>query len=318
MSIEVFPTPSEGSSVAGKSYTLTFANVYKTTDSFSAGTYVITTSPTDFQAKVEFFTSNGVVTGTTVSGTVTVSLPDEATETYLTLLTSTTSTPILIITQTAAAINVSNYSGTLDTITNTSTYNQTGKLYVLAVGGGGHGGGSSDNSNAGAGGGGGSGDTNGLLVFTNTATAVSIGAAPQGTTSFGSLLSAAGGQTGKLGGDQQGTGGNGGGTYGGSGGIGGLNGGGQQLSTAGSPSRSPYTTIVAGNTGGGGGGGSANKAPSNGSGSGIGTGGNGTINLTGGNATGYGAGGGGGGARSGGNSTGGLGTQGVVYVLRGF
>lgn len=324
MAISTYPAPSAGSSVAGKAYTLTWQNVYKTTDSFSSGIYVITTSPTTYQARVEFVLSNNtVVTATTTSGTVTVSLGQAATEVYLHALSSDGTGTILTITQTAAAINVSNYSGTLDTISTTSTYNQTGKLYVVAVGGGGNGGQSTSNSNAGAGGGGGSGAITGKLVYTNAATAVTIGTAGGGTTNFGNLVSAVGGQNGSNGGDGQGNGGSGGSSYGGSGGKGALNGAQPQNSNAPEASASPYISII-GNitTGGGGGGGASGKAATNGAGSGIGTGGNGgsTLGVNGGNATGYGAGGGGGGARGAGeiNTTGGSGTAGVVYVLRGF
>jgi hypothetical protein len=313
-----------GSSVSGKAYTLTWQNVYKTTDSFSSGIYVITTSPTTYQARVEFVLSdNTVVTATTVSGTVTVSLGQAATEVYLHILESAGTGTILTINQTAATIGVSNYSGTLDTISTTSNYNQTGKLYVVAVGGGGNGGGSQSNSNAGAGGGGGSGAVNGKLVYTNAATAITIGTAGGGTTNFGNLVSALGGENGRTGGDSQGNGGPGGSPYGGSGGKGALNGAAPQLSNAPEASASPYVSII-GNitTGGGGGGGASGKAATNGAGSGIGTGGNGgsTLAVNGGNATGYGAGGGGGGARSAAevNTTGGSGTAGVVYVLRGF
>lgn len=325
MAISVFPAPSAGSSVAGKAYSLTFQTVYKTTDSFPAGIYVVTTSPTSYQAKAEFVLSNNtVVTATTVSGTVTVNLTAAATEVYFTLLDAGGNGTILTITQTAGAINTSNFSGTLDTITSSGTYNQTGKLYVVAVGGGGNGGGSTNNSNAGAGGGGGSGDLVGALVYTNTATTVTIGGAG-GTTSFGNLVSAAGGGNGRLGGDQGGGGGNSGGAYGGTGGIGGRNNN-STIGTNGNASAMPYVTIKSGTTGGGGGGGAGNSGGNtggstpagNGGGSGIGTGGNGGVDANGNAGTGYGSGGGGGGARSNVLYNGGAGAPGVIYVLRGF
>lgn len=305
MAISIFPVASS-SSVNSYGYTVASAKTtYKTTQAFSAAVYVIT-CPSGVVATVAFFDSSGnVYTATTSSSTVSFNLATDCIGAYIS--TDSGTDGVVVITLSSLPLSGTSLSGTLDTVTSTSTYNQTGTLYVLAIGGGGGGGGGV--SPYGGGGGGASVGT-AKLVKTNTATSITIGAAGNGgvgtdptgngnaggTTSFGSLVTSAGGN----GGGRGYNGSAGGGTYGG--GRGSRWDGSGVGAESGTAVPLYITNITNGTNGGGGGGGGGSGA-----GSGIGTGGNSSAA-----ANGYGAGGGGG------NGAGGAGSPGVVYVLRGF
>jgi len=327
MVLQIFPEPTIKASQDGLAYTVpSEAKQYIITETFPAGIYQITTSPATSQVFIEFNIANVITSTTTVSGSISVNLASACSETYISGLPSFTENTIVTIDKIGEEISGAEISGTLDTANNSGNYNQTGKLYVVAVGGGAGGGGSSNNF---GGGGGGSGGVAGKLVFTNAATTITIGAAGNGgpnindsnnpgnaggATTFGNLLTANGGQGGVSG--NTGTGGAGGSPGGGSGGNGSLYGGGNN----GSASTKIGQTVKAGTTGGGGGGGQGNAITDGGGDGGIGTGGRSGIANQGPNTQGSsGKGAGGGGGRGGSASqTGGNGTAGVVYVLRGF
>ena len=128
-----------------------------------------------------------------------------------------TSNANLILTFSAAP--VSSTSGTLDTITTSGTYNQTGPAYVVADGGGGNGGNANGNYNGASSGGGGAGGITASFYQLTGSTSVTIGGAGGGTTTFGNL-SAAGGNNGGNGEGGGGSGGAAGGSFGSAGGNG--------------------------------------------------------------------------------------------------
>lgn len=322
MGISVLPITGT-STVNGVAYTVPLAGGrrYKTTNSFTSGIYEITTSPNTTQATVSFDTGSGAFPSTTtVGGVISYNLASDATAAYVTI---TTGTDIVVtINKVANALAGASISGTLDTITTSGTYNQTGRMFVLAIGGGGGGGCASTDY---AGQGGSATNSRGTYFgYVNSATTVTIGAegaggivgntasgADGGTTNFGNLASSTGG-TGGLGGFGNASSGGPGG--GGAGGQAGNSGGvGNAISTS-------TPDINNGTYGGGGGGGNGNLNGGAGGGSGIGTGGTGgpgSGNRTGGTATGYASGGGGGGYGSANlRGNGGAGSPGVIYVLR--
>jgi hypothetical protein len=299
MASSVFPIASASTGPNSWAFTCAAAlTTYKPSQAFAAGVYTMTTSPNTTQVTATFYnaTSN-VYEAVTSSGTITFNLGSAATGVYL--RTDSGTDVVVSIGLTSNSLSGTSLSGTLDTITTTSTYNQTGQLYVVAYGGGGSGGcGSNNDGNGGSGGGGG--NLTGKIVYTNAATSVTIGAGGAatndqangiagGTTNFGNLVSATGGSAG-----------------------------GTRTNSLNQPAITANHLSVQSGTNGGGGSGSGNYGTGNGTGSGVGTGGNGGNGNGAGNAgTGYAAGGGGGGrANPGGNS--GAGTAGVVYVLRGF
>lgn len=310
MAISVFPVASASTGPNTYSATIPASKKYKTYDgviALQAGVYTVTTSPTSTQAIVTFYDSTNapIATVTTVSGSIAVNLATEAKGAFIKINSDTET--IVSIALTANALTGTAFSGTVDTITSTGTYNQTGALYVLAIGGGGGGQAGWANGNYAGGQGGFGGASTSGYVLANTSTSVTIGAAGTkgrtnlgqgnqgnggGTTTFGNTISAAGGAAGYKG--------NTSGSFAPS----------EVISTA-------YDMIVGNNGGGGDGAGSNGGGANSGAGSGIGTGGRGG-NTPGGAptaATGYGAGGGGGGGNM---YDGGDGTAGVVYVLRGF
>jgi hypothetical protein len=327
----------ESSSVNAKVFQIAEAyTTYEINDTFAAGGYTVTTSPSTSQVQVQFLDASSILSdSTTVSGTVSVSIASDATRLLIKDTSGATNTTVTI-TYTSTNASGAEISGTLDTLTNTQTYNQTGLLYVLAVGGGGGGACSADNNNNfSAGGGGGAGGVSGGLTFVNTSTSITVGSAGTGSintqangnaggnTSFGNLFSVTGGTGGAAGGISQGSGGGGGGAGGSpGGGTGGL-GASQPFgrnSTTGNASTQVFQSVKSGTNGGGGGGGvpGYNRQPSTGSGSGIGTGGTGGYNTAATAGSGFGAGGGGGGNGGGNSIQGADGSPGVVYVLRGF
>ena len=98
---------------------------------FSAGVYTISCTST-VTANVDFWNGSAYIgTATTVSGTVLYSLGTAATKA---LVYSSSAGTVVSISQTGAAL--APVSGTLDTLTNSQTYNQTGLAYIVAVGAG--------------------------------------------------------------------------------------------------------------------------------------------------------------------------------------
>jgi len=330
MVLQIFPEPS-ASALNADSYTVPEAlRRYKIVKNFDAAVYTITTSPPTSDATITFFNSSSTLSTSTVSGTITYNLATAATGAFVHINTSTNI--VVTINKVAAAISGTELSGTVDTITSTSTYNQTGQLYVLAVGAGGGGGGSySGNAWNYGGWGGGYGFQTGSTIIANGPTSVTIGAQGNGgnyasagnaggSTTFGNTITALGGQPGDYA--------SGGGGTGGRGGSSGSNGQAGPVATS-----VAHPTITNGTNGGGGGGWSQTNnntvnVGQTGAGSGIGTGGtgggySGNAQVAGSAATGYGAGGGGGGSKGSfpdpySGAPGGAGSPGVVYVLRGF
>ena len=330
MPLQIFPEPSQSTV---NSFTVEIPSSkkykkYKLLKKFDAGVYSITTSPNTSNATISFFDSDEaiVLTTATTSGALTYSLASEKPGAYIDI--DSDASTLVIFELTSINLVSNSLSGTVDTLTTTGTYNQTGKLYVLAVGGGAAGQcgfGGSGNFAGGRGGKGGASTSS--IVYTNTATSVTVGAGGNlnsaqqnrtagsvgnsgGATSFGNLVTASGGLT--------------------------------ETGSSGSPTASQPQIInyaldvYAGNNGGGGAGAGADIYPGStsgavGTGSGIGTGGSGgTFYLSNQNsrplqdataATGKGAGGGGGGGSENGGGPFGkatAGTEGVIYVLRGF
>jgi len=317
MSINVFPVP-----VAKNALTLTIpldSRRYALSEKISPGIYDIT-CPSTVVANFELIFGSSITKIATSSGTVRTNIASSPNNIYCRISAGTD--VLVTLTKIADPLNTGAISGgTLDTITSSQTYNQTGFLYVMAVGGGGGGGyGASSNTPASqrSGQGGFGGENKSDLLITNNSTTITIGAAGTGrtgspgngnaggATSFGNLLVASGGDGGL--GNISYDGGAGGGTI----------------------SASTAQDLKSGNNGGGGHGqkttfGDGVKTGGTGAGSGIGTGGNGgntnSFNDVGNAAnagSGYGAGGGGGSVAANSATDGAGGTAGVVYVLRGF
>ena len=336
MAISVFPAPATGgSSVAAFAASIAAKNTtYVHTSNFEAGVYTLTCAPTSTDVTAVFVDGSSVLsTQVTTSGTISFTLATSATKVTITAKNNATVFPTIVtIEKTANQLtSVDAGSGTLDTINATGTYNQTGVLSVLAISGGFCGAPGGVGYVGGAAGGAPGNIAMGVVV-TNAPTTVTVGAkgvarntiggsdtAPTNS-SFGNLVDST--NTSSF--ITRGAGGGGGGvnTPGGSG-------------TANQTFVSWNTT---GTSGGGGGSagigvGSAENARGAGGGSGIGTGGRGgngnsgtntgTPITAGGDATGKGAGGGAGptvgnGAANDPLRLGGDGSDGVVYVLRGF
>lgn len=345
MAISVFPVAVASTGPNANAMTIPSSQTaYKGTVTLPAAVYTITTSPTTSTAYVTFDAGTTFPSTQTVSGTVTYNLASEATN--VTVSVDTGTNVVVTINRVANSLSGTSISGTLDTVTTTSTYNTTGKLFVLVVGGGGGGGGGENNNQGNYRGspGGAAGGVGSAIVYTNNATSITIGAAGNagttgnaggdgGATSFGNFITANGGSGGKnLAVDTARNNGwgtvttnltNNGYIAASSGGYGGR----------GAPNASPESgaannvvnsqPITVGHTNGGGGGGGqgAGNNQTNGGGSGIGTGGRGGWINSGTSATagsGYGAGGGGGLQQGTNGLNGGAGSAGVVYVLRGF
>lgn len=329
MSISVFPAPSSATSPSAFAVSVPSANTpRRVVRTLSAGIYQVSVSPATSTAFV-YFTAGSTFIGstTTVGGTINFNLAAEATNIFV---QSSNANDVVTINLTASVPINNTISGTLDTITTSGTYSQTGLLWVLAIGGGA--GGTGATGAWGPGGGAG-----GLAMFYGnvpTSTTVTIGNAGLGSAANSGLPGGSGGTT-SFGSYAIATGGSGSnpGLGGGSGGIGtvgtavagGGDGGGSSGSQPGQVVPNVWRSIINGTHGGGGGGGTfsfGGQGGGIGAGSGIGTGGNGSSSggAAGGNATGYGS-GGGGGTNNNGNeprSAGGNGSPGVVYVLRNF
>jgi hypothetical protein len=331
MTISVFPEASSaGSTVSAFAASISEKNItLEQENNFEAGSYTLTCAPTSTDVTAIFVNDTSILTTqVTVSGTISFTLSSDATKVFLTAKNNATVFPTIVtIDKTANTLTSTDIgNGTLDTINTTGAYNQTGLLGVLVIGGGGFGSMGGIGSYCGTAGG-----APGVIatdvVYANTATTVTIGAkgvarntvagsdtAPTNS-SFGNLI--APNSTNSF-------------INGGAGGNAG--------NTGGAGNASQTFPSWNGNSTTGGGGGTPNFNNNNGgagAGSGIGTGGAGgnkseanTANANpvnaGADATGKGAGGGAGPGI--GNSVsannnlrvGGDGSDGVVYVLRGF
>jgi hypothetical protein len=297
MGLLTFPAATINALAPATSVTSTAANTaYNSVVSLDAGIYTVTCASSTI-AEVSFYSGNTLLTTVrTASGTVNANLSSAVTN--VSYWTNTGTSVIINMSKIGSLFTNTAPSGTLDTLTTSGTYTQTGKAFVVAVGGGGAGGG---NIGGWSGAGGGSGGVaSGVTTLTGSLSytigaggtaGVNVIGGSGGTTTFG-LVSATGGSPGGVG------------SYN-TGGAGGLPGGGagagynNQTNYA---SSSPdYVFVKTGTTGGGRGSGYGPY------GSGIGTGG--ADSAVG---SGYGAGGGGSTA----STTGTAGQPGVIYVLR--
>lgn len=179
MAIEIFPVP-VASSLNSKSVTCTTSGtLYEARMPLTSGTYTVTTSSND--AYIRFYSSaiDLVLQTNTSSSTVTFSLATTCDR--FRVWTSGGSNVVVTITKVAEALsNV--FSGTLDTITSTGTYNGTstsgyGYVILAGAGGGGSGGLSQNGTYGGAGGGGG---VAGKIIQLTGSMAVTIGAPGNG------------------------------------------------------------------------------------------------------------------------------------------
>jgi hypothetical protein len=323
MSISVFPTPAaEDTSVNNLKYNVVAANssnLYKGPQALKPGIYTISCTSTTNTTVAFWNGSTEILSATTVSGTISVNLPNGATSFYYNINTGTS----ISIDIQRVANAVAYAAAVVDILTSSASYTHTGKAYVVAVGGG-EGGqsgpfpaGNTGFSGYSGRGGKSGGIATGLLTLSGTVN-YTVGAAGNsngagssepnagGNSTFSNVATSAnvGQGNGGAAADNSGNGGNG---------------------NAGTTSA--YTFVVTGTTGGGGGGTrSGGTNGGNGAGSGIGTGGNGGRPISdspvsqnnGNNASGYGGGGGGAGANAGGggNASGGNGGPGVIYVLK--
>lgn len=289
MSVSRFKPPSTAASVVAAAPAAN--TTYQTFGEFEAGIWTISCATTTV-ATVAFWAGTTLLaTASTVSGSVQVSIGQNADS--IVYYTDTGSDIQISLERTGVPL-LPGVSGTLDTITATGTYTETGYGYALIVAGGRAGGNAYfDGLQYQGGAGGASGGVIGphSVVLTGSMPVV-IGA---GGTGGGG---AAGGNT----------------TFAGytatSGGTG--SGGQSAISANGKP-------VVFGTTGGGGRGAGSSYQATAGAGSGIGRGGDGKDQGSGGpggNATGYGGGGGGAYMNNNTPQIGGNGSQGVVYVLR--
>ena len=335
MATSIFPVATSSTDTSFAATIVQMGRTYEHVQNFSTGIYTITLNPSSTNAGVVFASETAYITrvGTT-SGTVSVQLNTAATRVYVTGAVGGTDGAIITIAKTAAILTPSDIgNGTLDTVNTTGTYNQTGRLAILAFGGGSAG----EKAGIGYGTGGNGGASGGVavgVVYTNSPTTITIGAGgvaatsnntnivPPTQTSFGNILTSSTTDFFFQSGAGPGSPGN-------------YNGG-----DVGTASRSFLSFNGNSTTGGGGGGG--NTRPNGnvqgggqpGGGSGIGTGGtSGTRN--GGNASNFNAiargtagigkaSGGGGGSTAPNNNPdaicrfGGDGAPGVAYILRGF
>jgi hypothetical protein len=330
MSVQVFPVPTTAAtpefSIPIK-FTPASTSYIEYPYAVEAGVYnVITSSST---ATVYFY-DGGTLLATISATTSNVEL-NLATAAKQVAIVAGTANINVTITKTFRTLASTSVSGTLYTITATSSNysiptSTLGKQYVMCVGAGGGGGRGSPNNTAWPGSGGGSGalvtggtQLSGTISVTigakgNSATNVSNSG---GTTSWGNYVSAPGGSGGNEGEQGNNAGGAGGSPNGGAGGAA------SQNNVNGAPgvastSPSNFAWIKSGTTGGGGAGTLAYTSGNGGAGagSGIGTGGTGgRMNVRAGTAaTGYGA-GGGGGAGGDNNGNGGTGSDGVIYLI---
>lgn len=205
MAISVFPAPVT-SSLNASAITATSANtLYEGRTTFDPGVYTISCASAT-ATNFEFYSNSTtlVTSGVTASGTVLINLASTADR--IRLWTNTGSSIVVTITKTAAALTNA-FSGTLDTISASGTYNQTGPAYVLVVGGGAGGNANTGSQNVSYRGG--AGGVCGAFLTLSGSTSVTVGnggaaGANGNATTFGSLT--ANGGSGSTGGN--GTGGN--------------------------------------------------------------------------------------------------------------
>jgi hypothetical protein len=262
MAISVFPIASTSAGPSANALTAVAANtVYESGITLVPGIYTITCA-SGTVATVEFYSdvSTLITTTKTTSGTVTINLASSVDR--VRLWTNTGSNIVVTITLTAGALT-NRFSGTVETITNSQTYNTastSGFAYVMVCGGGGAGG----YYGANLGGGGGAGGVAFGLISWSVPVSITIGnggvsnGGSGGTTSLGSIVANGGG------GGSNNTVGGGGGTFSGiTNGQNGVAGSG----TSGGLNPSPYNFFAATNIGvvgkpstlgAGGGGGSGN------------------------------------------------------------
>jgi hypothetical protein len=337
MAISVFPAPaaSGGGGVSAFAAAIpALSTTYEHIQNFEAGVYSVAVAPTSTNAALSFVNATGLLNNVaTTSGIVSFTMASPATRVFITLAPGGTPGAIVTINKTANPLSPDDVgNGTVDTINATGTYNQTGLLGVLLIGGGAAGErGLGPNEGVYQGQPGGrAGFINAGFVVANAPTTVTVGAkgvaantnnesiVPPTNSSFGNLLTTNAASN-------IFTNGNGGGSSGDS-------------NNPGNPGNASSIFLSWGNgnstTGGGGAAGSRRGSGSGaGGGSGIGTGGTGAsgtgnytnfrANVAATNATGKGAGGGGGCYATNGSPNdvgrfGSDGSDGVVYVVRGF
>ena len=199
MASNVFPVAVAASSSGStaSAITCTAANtMYEAGLDLTPGIYTITCASGTI-ATVQFFSNVNtlVTTGVTSSGTVTINLASSVDR--IRVWTSTGSSIVVTITLTAAALT-NRFSGTVETITSSTTYNTaapSGYAYVMVCGGGGAGG----YYGANVGGGGGAGGVGYGLISLSVPVSISIGAGgvsnggSGGTTNFGNIAANGGG-----------------------------------------------------------------------------------------------------------------------------
>lgn len=337
MAFSQFPAPAAagGGGVSAFAVGIPALNTtFEHIQNFEAGVYSISIAPTSTNAALTFINATSLLNNvTTTSGIVSFTMASPATRVYITLAAGGTAGAIVTINKTANPLSPDDIgNGTVDTINATSTYNQTGLLGVLLIGGGAAGergptGGQNDYVSRP---GGRAGFINAGFVQTTSPTTITVGAKGIAATSnntnivaptnssFGNLLTATAN-------NNVFTNGNGGG-------------GGQSNNVPAAGGNASTIFLSWGNanstTGGGGGGGHrSGSAPGAGAGSGIGTGGTGArgfggyqsfvANQAATSATGKGAGGGGGcyvrnAQPNDVGRFGGDGSDGVVFIVRGF
>ncbi|NBP04131.1 MAG: hypothetical protein EBU90_29360 [Proteobacteria bacterium] len=126
------PAAATGSGVNAQTFTAaTSYTTYTVTDTFAPGGYRITTSPSNQEVQIYFAsgtTSSSAVN--TSSGTVSLDLGFQATKCFIKDISGANGT-VVTIEYTAESATQAAQTGTLDTITATGNYTQTGLLHVL-------------------------------------------------------------------------------------------------------------------------------------------------------------------------------------------
>lgn len=269
----------------------------------NAGTYTVTSSNTSSNSYVHFNGPSGYLgTAKTVAGSASITLSGAVTKVGV-HTSAGTNVVVTVGTNATSASLTAVTGGTLDTVTSSGTYNSTtGWAFVVAVGGASGPGGGDNQFNSYGGQGGFSGTMNGAYMYLTGAYTATIGAKGNSGASF--TAGNDGGSTvfngiTALGGSQGGN----------RGAVGGGGGGNSWSATNGQALANPYPFAKSGTTGAGGGG--TPGGSSGGGDGGIGKGGGNNNGAT----TGYGAGGRGGNAGE--NFSGGVSTDGVIYVLKG-
>lgn len=216
MSISQFPQPSTAVDVnTAWSFTATSANVlYESGQDFDPALYLFATS-SNLRVYVEFYNQNTRVHGpiNTTGSTQTV-LTTSATSIKYWSATTSTDNATMTLTKLAASVTTGAFTGaTLDVITSSGTYTShtVGQIaYVVALGGGGGGGYGNWGGSPGQAGSGGA-NTSGIFTLNTSAYTVTLGAKGNGSattggdgnvggsTTFGNLLTAAGGAKGVAG-----------------------------------------------------------------------------------------------------------------------